>query len=129
MNNQIIYNHPELKNRRPDLRHKSTPTESLLWQRIRNSQLGVKFRRQYSVSGYVIDFFCLELRLALEVEGGIHSTKPQMIYDNYRYRFLQALDITILKIKNQEIITNINAVCDKIYVYLNPSHKVGEGMG
>ena len=91
MNNPIIYNHPELKNRRRDLRRKSTAT------------------------GYVMDFFCPEQRLAIE--------------DEYRYRFIEALDITILKIKNQEIINNVNAVCDNIYHYLNPSHKVGEGIG
>ena len=69
-----VYHLTELKDRRRDLRKKSTEAEKLLWGRLRNSKLGVKFRRQFSVMGYVVDFYCPQHRLAIELLGSVHNT-------------------------------------------------------
>jgi len=60
-------------NRRRKLRGDSTESENILWSALRNNKLGVKFRRQYSVEGYVVDFYGPEKRLAIEIEGSIHD--------------------------------------------------------
>jgi very-short-patch-repair endonuclease len=58
--------------RRKDLRRKSTLSENRLWQYIRNKQLGFRFKRQYSVSNFVVDFYCHQAKLAVEIDGDIH---------------------------------------------------------
>ena len=68
-----IYNRRELKTRRQTLRSQMPPAEALLWQQIRGKQLlGYKFRRQYSVGRYVLDFYCPALRLGIELDGDSH---------------------------------------------------------
>ncbi|OGD05523.1 hypothetical protein A2379_01015 [Candidatus Amesbacteria bacterium RIFOXYB1_FULL_47_13] len=67
-----VLNVKDLKNRRRQLRKDATETEILLWKELRNNQIGHRFVRQYSVSGYVIDFYCPKYRLGVELEGGIH---------------------------------------------------------
>jgi len=111
---KFIFNISALKPRRQDLRHKSTQSEKILWQRIRNNLLGPKFFRQYSVEGYVLDFYCPEKRLAIEIEGSIHGLKESKIYDSYRYKYLEAFNIKFLKFKNQDIFLRIGSVIDEI---------------
>lgn len=80
----------------------------------RRRQLGFKFVRQYSVSGYVIDFYAPEIRLAIEVDGEYHLNYNQNIYDKYRTRYLAAADINEIRFKNAEITNNIEEVMNKI---------------
>jgi imidazole glycerol-phosphate synthase subunit HisF len=105
-----VYYRTELKNRRRDLRKKSTDTEKILWEQLRNSKLGVKFRRQYSVTGYVIDFYCPEKRLGIELEGGVHKRKNQIIYDKYREEYIKAFGIKLIKFRNEEVEKDINKI-------------------
>ena len=84
-----------------ELRKKSTPAERLLWEQLRNHRLnGLKFRRQHHVGRYVVDFYCAELWLVVELEGGVHNTKDQKEYDKHRFDFLEANDLHILRIRN-----------------------------
>ncbi len=128
MNNfrHFYYNHPDLKNRRRQLRRDSTNSEILLWYQLRNSNLGIKVKRQYSISGFVIDFFCPEIRLAIELEGKIHEKKDQIKYDQYRMSFLRELDIEILRIPNRLVDNNIDTVINLIKDKVSSSHRVGE---
>jgi|SRR3989344_6020230 len=103
-----------LKNRRRQLRNNPTKAEKILWSIIRNRNLGIKFTRQYSVDGFVIDFYCQSKRYAIEVEGGVHCQPSQIKYDQFRDRFIKAHDIKILKINNAEIFNNIETVVNKI---------------
>ena len=66
------FDSPIMKLRRKSLRNDSTDSEKILWEILRRNGLGVKFRRQYSVENYVVDFYCPKLRLAIELEGKIH---------------------------------------------------------
>ncbi len=80
-----------------------------------------KFRRQYSVQGYVVDFFCSEKRLAIELLGGIHKKTKR--YDKYRKEYIEAFWIKILEFKNEEVEENMEKVLAKIKFNLtsNPS--------
>ncbi len=107
---KLIFNVPWLKFRRQDLRAKSTLSENILWNRLRNGRLGVKFFRQYSVEGYVVDFYCPEKRLAIEIEGSIHTLRNQITYDKYRKRYVNSYNISFIVFSNQDIFTRSTLV-------------------
>ena len=109
---EIIYNHPNRKKVRRKLRKNSTPQEDKLWSFIRNSKSGIKLRRQYSVSGYVIDFYCSEKRLAIEIDGSHHLKNKE--YDENRTKLSETFNIRVLRFWNNEIDKEINKVLEKI---------------
>ena len=110
--NKIIYNHPKRKEIRRNLRKNSTKEEDILWDYLRNNKLGFKFKRQYGISGYIIDFYCSEKRLAIELDGEQHKNNKE--YDNIRTKLFEALDIKVLRFWNSELIKNLNGVIEKI---------------
>lgn len=110
------FNVNPLKPRRRLLRKESTPTEKKLWAEIRNRKLGSKFVRQYSVEGYVMDFYCPKVKLGIEVEGKIHERTKT--YDIYRERYLHEFNIKIVKFKNEEVKANMNGVLETISLSL-----------
>ena len=114
------FNSSQLKYRRKDLRKKSTETETLLWEELRKNKLGVKFFRQYSVDGYVIDFYCPKKRLGVELEGEIHKRKTTKIYDIYRKKYLEAFGIKIIIFENKEIINSMKSIIRIIRNYVTP---------
>jgi crossover junction endodeoxyribonuclease RuvC len=128
-NRRRVYHLTGLKSRRRDLRRKSTSEERLLWDRVRNNQLGVKFRRQFSVMGYVVDFYCPKSRLVVELLGGVHKNKEQQIYDEHRENYLKAFSIRILKFWNSDVENNLDKVIFEIKNNLTPTplQNLGEG--
>jgi very-short-patch-repair endonuclease len=120
MYRKIVFNATSMKNRRVNLRRKSTQAEKILWERIRKNELGVKFFRQYSIEGYVVDFYCPEKRLAIEIEGSVHDTYKQKIYDKYRKRLIQAYNIRFLVFTNSEIFRESDKTIEKIREILTP---------
>lgn len=98
------FNKVALKPRRRQLRRKSTEAEIVLWKVVRNRKLGYKFIRQYSIDGYVIDFYCAELKLGIELEGGIHQMQSTKVYDAYHERYIKEFGVKLLKFSNEEII-------------------------
>ena len=123
----FTYNDPKLKSRRKELRHNETKEEKLLWENLRRKKLGVKFNRQYSVGPYVLDFYCVEKRLGLELDGAHHLKDKD--YDKYRDEYLLLNDINILRFWNKEISVNMNKVLEKIKIELStfPPPNVGGG--
>jgi len=109
---EIIYNNPNQKNVRRKLRKDSTPQEKILWLHLRNKKLGINFKRQYSVGGYIIDFYCPTKRIGIELDGFQHLGAKE--YDNTRTEFFKVLDIKILRFWNNEIDKNIDRVLEKI---------------
>ena len=97
-----------------ELRNRSTPAEELLWNYLRGSQLGVKFRRQHPASLYVLDFYCHELKLAIEIDGSIHELEEVKRNDVVRENTLKSLGITILRFSNNEVFSNPATVINKI---------------
>lgn len=102
------------------MRRKSTQAEKMLWERLRSNTLGVRFFRQYSIEGYVVDFYCPEKRLAIEIEGSIHTFAQQKNYDTYRKRLIEAYNIKFLMFTNLEIYTKSEDVMRRIKEVVNP---------
>ncbi|MCX6752089.1 MAG: endonuclease domain-containing protein [Candidatus Nomurabacteria bacterium] len=123
---KTINNIKKLFPRRKELRNNSTPQEILLWLKLKNSQIGLKFRRQHSIGGYIIDFYCPTKKLAIEIDGSQHFTKDSQKYDEIRTKFFEGLSIKVLRFTNTEINTNIDGVLQKIITTPNPLlHKEG----
>lgn len=87
-------------------RKNQTEAEKLMWSHLRRKQLnGCKFNRQYAINNYILDFYCVEKRLAVELDGSQHV--DQITYDNKRTRDLETLGITVLRFWDNEVFTNI----------------------
>lgn len=98
------------------LRKDATDAEGLLWRLLRNRQLDDrKFRRQYPVAGYVLDFYCVEARLAVEVDGGGHNEETQLDHDMLRDERLRNVGIRVLRFWNHDVLRNTEAVLRQIW--------------
>jgi very-short-patch-repair endonuclease len=113
-----LYNHNKFAQRRRDLRKNSTDVEIILWNIIRNKKLGYKFRRQYSIGPYIVDFYCVEKRLVIELDGSQHYTDSGIDYDTERDNYLKSLDCVILRFSNRDVIESIDGIVIKIQDYL-----------
>jgi len=96
-----------------------TEAESFLWQQIRASRLGVRFKRQHVIDRFIADFVCLEHKLIIEVDGGYHSMPEQVDADEARSEVLNHYGFRILRFKNEEIIGNIDVVLKSIKDHIN----------
>jgi len=94
------------------LRRDSTNVEMKLWQRLRNRQLGVDFRRQHPAGNFVLDFYAPTLRLVVELDGGQHAA--QNARDEERSRWLSERGATVLRFWNSDVIQNISGVLEVI---------------
>ena len=109
------YNRKSEKDKRKNLRKEQTYCEKLVWMFLRNRQmLGYKFRRQYSVDQYVIDFYSPKLRLALEIDGDVHDEPDQKKYDLESQEDIEKFGITFVRITNEELLGNPNKAFAKI---------------
>lgn len=109
------YNDPHFKDRRRLLRKEQTEVEKKLWFHIRDRQAhGCKFFRQYGVGPYILDFYCPEVRLAIELDGGQHNEESNKEYDKLRTEFLGAGDIRVLRFWNNEVLMNLEGVLERI---------------
>ncbi len=91
-----------------------TREERMIWARIRNKQLGHRFLRQYSISNYIVDFYCPKLLLAIELDGRHHTEVDVNLYDQDRTKYINDLGIRILRFWNDDVAKNIDAVISKI---------------
>ncbi len=108
----ILYNHPKLKGRRKELRNNQTEAENLLWEKLRRNQLGYKFKRQHSIGRFILDFYCPEKKLAIELDGAQHLENKQ--YDKEREAYLSEFGIKTLRFWNSEVTKDLNSVIQKI---------------
>lgn len=111
-----ISNLLSLKAIRRELRNKPTPQELILWSRLRNRQLGCKFRRQHSLGRYVADFYCREKDLIIEIDGSQHA--EQETYDIQRAGFFESRGLRVLRFWNNEINANLEGVMTRIQEFL-----------
>jgi very-short-patch-repair endonuclease len=131
MRENQLHNLPKVKGRRKYLRKNLTPAEAILWNYLKNSQLyGRKFRRQHSVGNYVLDFYCPEERLAVEIDGSQHVIfKSKIRQDKERTKFLNSKKIRIKRFINSEVYNNLDGVLEAIAKEfkppLNPLLKTG----
>jgi len=110
----ILYNKHKQKEKRKYLRNNSTIPERILWNRLKNKQLGVKFRRQYGIGCYIADFCCPRQKMIIEVDGGIHAEQGQIHYDQERQKTIEELGFKVLRFNNEEVEQNIEEVVGKI---------------
>jgi ATP-dependent DNA helicase RecQ len=99
--------------RAKDLRQTNTPPEQLLWTALRNEQIGgLKFRRQHPIGKYVVDFYCHNIGLVVEVDGMSHDGK--IIEDAERAKYLKEQGLRILRVTNEDVMRDLDAVTREI---------------
>jgi len=101
-------------------RQDSTTVERRLWYRIRNGQIdGDRFRRQHPAGPYVLDFYCSELRLAIELDGGQHNAGSQVARDQHRDAWFAERGIVVPRFWNCDVTENMIGVVEKISLIAN----------
>jgi very-short-patch-repair endonuclease len=108
MKNKIIPYNPKLKEYARLLRKNSTLSEVLLWQQIKNKALGVQFHRQVPMLDYIVDFYCHELMLAIEIDGDSHLYKYN--YDNKRQGDLEKEGVVFLRFTDIDVKRNMFSI-------------------
>jgi very-short-patch-repair endonuclease len=120
---KFFRNDPNLKQRRRELRQNQTEAEKTLWVHIRYRQFcGLRFFRQYSVGPYILDFFCPQLNLAIELDGGQHSEDDSREYDSFRSEYLKNCGIEVIRFWNHEVLLDIESVLAKLAEKVTPPH-------
>lgn len=95
-----------------ELRSDMTPAEKLLWEQLRANKLGVHFRRQQIIAGFIVDFYCHKAGLVIEVDGDIHDLQREE--DAKREGVLREMGLRVSRFQNDEILTNSKAVVVRI---------------
>ena len=103
-----IHNNKNLLRRRRYLRNNPTKEEVLLWEKLKGNNTGAKFRRQHSVGGYILDCYCPQKKLAIELDGQQHLENKD--YDEAREFFFEGYGIKTIRFMNSEINNNIEKV-------------------
>jgi very-short-patch-repair endonuclease len=110
-----IHNNKYLKDLRRQNRKNLTPAEAELWKHLQGSKLdGRKFRRQHSVGNYILDFYCPQEKLGLELDGKIHFTDNAFEADTVRTEYLNSLNIRIIRFENKEVFEQLEGVLEEI---------------
>lgn len=115
----IFLQQPEVKTKAKNPAQQYAQPEQILWCFLKGKNLGCKFRRQYSIGNYILDFYCPELRLAVEIDGDSHFIDDQaIIYYQKREEFLAKKNLKVIHFANSDVTKNIDAVIGKISEYL-----------
>lgn len=113
-----VHNEKRLKIIRRSLRNDSTAAEATLWQGLKKSQLqGRKFRRQHSIGPYIVDFYCPDEKLAVELDGEVHTDPGRQDYDAEREAFLREQGLRIVRFENREVFEDVEVVLEGIALY------------
>lgn len=100
-------------------RARCTAAESILWEQLRDRRFqNLKFRRQHPLSNYIADFFCYELQLVIEVDGGYHQKQDQKEEDEKRTKFLMGKGIKVFRLTNEEVL-NIDFALNKLKTFID----------
>ncbi|MFA5929208.1 MAG: endonuclease domain-containing protein [Candidatus Margulisiibacteriota bacterium] len=102
----------QLKQLASEMRRKPTKAEFILWEQLRGKQLGVKFRRQHTIDKFIVDYYCVERNLVIEVDGCIHQEQEDK--DKNRELVLIELGCSILRFSNEEIFLDMKNVLNRI---------------
>ena len=114
----IISYNTALKPASRKLRNNMTAAEAQLWQYLRKDQLGVRFYRQKPILDYIVDFYCPALKLVIEVDGGYHECAEQAQKDAMRDEKLQKLELTVVRVSNEQVLEQWQAVMTQIKGFL-----------
>ncbi len=110
-----FYNKSSEKEKRRQLRQDITKAEKIIWEKIKNRQIeNCKFRRQYSVDKFVIDFYSPILKLAIEIDGDSHFQDDAVEYDVARQVFIESVGIKFIRFTNEDVYRNLSGVLESI---------------
>ena len=96
------------------LRNNVTPTEMILWGRLKDQFPKQRFRRQHPVSLYIVDIYCHAEKLVIEIDGSIHDLEEIKIKDEIRQKNLEALGLRVIRFTTNEILNNLESVLEPI---------------
>ncbi len=101
------------------LRHNPTEAEEILWQKLRNNQLGYRFRRQHPLKIFAVDFYCHHFRLVIELDGSIHQEEKIQMEDQEKAAWLKDLGLHLLRFTNDDVLFHLDEVMDRIYAVMH----------
>jgi very-short-patch-repair endonuclease len=114
-----LYNRTDEKNKRKMLRSTMPEAEVILWSKLKGKSLnGYKFRRQYSIEKFVVDFYCPELKLAIEVDGDSHYREGAEQRDREREAVIESYGISFLRFTNRQVVENVDGVLHSVMQYI-----------
>ncbi len=120
MKRKIIPYNPRLKELAKRLRKNMTLSEILLWQELKGKQMkGYDFDRQRPINEYIVDFYCKELQLAIEVDGDSHTNGEIAHNDEIRQKTLESLGVHFLRFDDMDVKQNMGFVLDTILIWIN----------
>lgn len=107
---------PQLLEFAKTMRSNATDAENLMWQLLRAKRfMNLKFRRQHVIAPYIVDFYCHELGLVIELDGGHHGTEDAIKYDAERTKFLEALGLKVVRYWNYDLMQNTETVLGSLW--------------
>lgn len=109
-----LFNLKPQKNLRKNLRQQGVTAEITLWSKLRNKSLGYKFRRQFGIGKYIVDFYCPRKKIVIEIDGATHSTEKEIFNDNIRQKYLESLGLKVIRFTNNDIKENLDGVLSTI---------------
>ncbi|MCR9250560.1 MAG: endonuclease domain-containing protein [bacterium] len=119
MKRKIIPYNPKLKEYARELRNNSTLSEVLLWNHLKGKQMkGFDFHRQKPIDNYIVDFYCSELFLAIEVDGGSHNHADAVVKDRIRQKRLESLGVKFLRFDDLDVKKRIDKVLEEIEIWI-----------
>lgn len=120
-----IFNQKSEKEKRRKLRKMMPKAEVILWAYLKGKKLQrYKFRRQYSIGRYVVDFYCPKTRLAIEIDGPSHFEERVVKYDQRRQKYIESFGIRCLRVTNLDVYKNIEGVIERIISCLSKPQSI-----
>ena len=107
------------------LRENMTETEKILWEYLKTKSSATKFRRQHPIGGYVLDFYCHNLRLSIEIDGRYHLEKEQKEKDKERTNYLSNVGIKEIRFSNEEVTNKFQQIKERIDSILRSDFPLG----
>ena len=113
-----------------ELRRNATPAEAHAWSFLRDRRMfGLKFKRQRVIAGLIVDFYCAELKLVLEVDGGSHADPERAAYDAARTAVLETRGVGVVRVRNEDVSDRTLRDLLSHLTHRSPSPRRGEGPG
>lgn len=107
---------PQLLEFAKSMRHSATDAENLMWQLLRAKRfMNLKFRRQHVIASFIVDFYCHEIGLVIELDGSQHGTDDGLEYDAERTKFLESLGLRVVRYWNNEVLLETDDVLDDLW--------------
>ena len=119
------FNKKNLKDKRKQLRNNPTQAEAFLWGYLKNGQLeGRKFRRQSSIKNFIVDFYCPEEKVVIELDGDFHYDEKAIKDDEKRTKEIEEEGLKVIRFENQKVLLNLDKVLNEIKNHFRKNRKL-----